>query len=54
MENNPKPEVKILMSRKQKSDKQVYQPKKDDIKSMLKLMPIIGRQYYNSTGITEN
>ena len=36
------------------SDKQVRQTNKDDIKSMLKLMPIIDRQYCNSIGITEN
>ena len=54
MENNPELEVKILMSRIQKSDRQEYQTAKDDIKSMLKLMLILDRQYYNSVGITEN
>ena len=47
-------EVKILVTRKPKSDKQVCQTKKDDIKSMLKLMPVTDRQNYNSIGITEN
>lgn len=54
MENNPELEVKILMSRRQKSDRQECQTAKDDIKSMLKLMLILDRQYYNSVGITEN
>jgi len=54
IEKIPKPEIKILSSRKQKSDRQISQAKKDDIKSMLRLMPMIDRQYYNSIGITEN
>lgn len=54
MENNPELEVKILMSRRQKSDRQECQTAKDDIKSMLKLTLILDRQYYNSVGITEN
>ena len=49
----PKTEVKILVRRRQKSDMQVCQAKKDDIKFMLKLTPIADRQYYNSIEITE-
>ena len=49
----PKTEVKILVRRRQKSDMQVCQAKKDDIKFMLKLTPIADRQYYDSIEITE-
>ena len=40
-----KKQVKILVSRKQKSEKQMSKTKADDFKSMLKLMPSIDQQY---------
>ena len=46
-----KTEVKILVSRKQKSEKQMSNAKADDLKSMLKLMPSIDQQYYRTLGI---
>ena len=46
-----KQEVKILVSRKQKSEKQMSKAKADDLKSMLKLMPSIDQQYYRTLGI---
>ena len=46
-----KTEVKILVSRKQKSEKQMSEAKADDLKSMLKLMPSIDQQYYRTLGI---
>ena len=46
-----KTKVKILVSRKQKSEKQMSKAKADDLKSMLKLMPLIDQQYYRTLGI---
>ena len=42
---------KMLISRKQRSHKELPQLKMADLKSMLNLMPIVDRQYYNSLGI---
>ena len=46
-------EVKFLVSRKQMSHKQVCRAN-NQIKSILKLMSIIDKQYYSSIGITKN
>ena len=46
-------EVKIVQSRKQKTEKELVQAKKDDLKSMLKFMPLVDRQYYLTLGVTE-
>ena len=46
-------EVKIVQSRKQKTGKELVQAKKDDLKSMLKFMPLVDRQYYLTLGVTE-
>ena len=46
-----KMEVKILVSRKKKSEKQMSKAKADDLKSMLRLMPSIDQQYYRTLGI---
>ena len=46
-------EVKFLVSRKQMSHKQVCRAN-NQIKSILKLMSIIDRQYNSSIGITKN
>ena len=40
MENTPKPEVKILLSRRQKSNGQICQAEEFDFKSMLKRLLI--------------
>ena len=46
-------DIKILISRKQKCDKKLSQAKINDLKSMLHLISLIDRQYYDSLGITE-
>ena len=46
-------DVKILISRKQRFDKKLSQAKINDIKSMLHLIPLNDRRYYESIGITE-
>ena len=46
-------EIKILISRKQKYDKKLSQAKINDLKSMLYLIFLIDRQYYDSISITE-
>ena len=53
IESMPGIDIKILISRKQKCDKKLSQAKINDLKSMLHLMPLIDRQYYDSIGITE-
>ena len=52
MENTPEVSPKILVSRKQKENKQLSQAKVEDIRSMLYLMPIVDQQYYHSIGIS--
>ena len=47
-------QVNILTSKKQKCEKQFNSDKKNDLRTMLKFMPIIDRQYYESLGISEN
>ena len=54
MESKPKSEVKIVSSRKQKSEKKLAKNKTDDLRSMLKLMPSVDKDYYTSVGITEH
>ena len=54
MENKPKSEVKIVSSRKQKSEKKLAKNKIDDLRSMLRLMPSVDKDYYKSIGITEH
>ena len=46
-------DIKILISRKQKCDKKLSQAKINDVKSMLRLIFLIERQYYDSISITE-
>ena len=53
IETMPGTDIKILISRKQKCDKKLSQAKINDLKSMLHLMPLIDRQYYDSIGIIE-
>ena len=43
--------VKIVEARKQITDKETENNKKDDLRSMLKSMPLVDQQYYKSTGI---
>ena len=52
IESMPGTDIKILISRKQKCDKKLYQAKINDLKPMLHLMPLIDKQYYDSIGIT--
>ena len=52
MENTPEASPTILVSRKQKENKQLSQAKVEDIRSMLYLMPIVDQQYYHSIGIS--
>ena len=47
-------QINILTSRKQKCEKQINSDKKNDLRTMLKFMPIIDRHYYESLGISEN
>ena len=42
--------VKIVETRKQIADKEIAK-NKDDLRSMLKYMPLVDQQYYKSTGI---
>lgn len=42
---------KMLISRKQRCNKNLSESKMADLKTMLNLMPIIDRKYYNSLGI---
>jgi len=52
MENTPgQREVKILISRRQKLDKSLPKAKVDDIRSMLRLMPLLDQEYYKTIGI---
>ena len=53
MESMPGTDIKILISRKQKCHKKLSQAKINVLKSMLHLIPLIDRQYYNLIGITE-
>ena len=53
IESMPGTDIKILISRKQKCDKKLSHAKINDLKSMLHLIPLIDRQYYDSLGITE-
>ena len=46
-------QINILTSRKQKCEL-TNSDKKNDLRTMLKFMPIIDRQYYESLGISEN
>ena len=48
----PGTDIKILICRKQKSDK-LSQAKMNDLKSMLQLMSLTDRQGYASVGINE-
>ena len=43
--------VKIVEARKQIADNEIANNKKDDLRSMLKYMPLVDQQYYKSTGI---
>ena len=52
-ESMPGTDIKIHISGKQKCNKKLYQAKINDLKSMLHLIPLIDRQYYNSIGVTE-
>ena len=54
MENKPKSEVKIVSSRKQKSEKKLAKNKIDDLRSMLRLMLSVDKDYCKSIGITEH
>ena len=43
--------MKIVEALKQIADKETANMKKDDLRSMLKYMPLVDKQYYKSTGI---
>ena len=47
-------QINILTSRKQKCEKQINSDKKNNLRTMLKFMPIIDCHYYELLGISEN
>ena len=53
IKNMPGTDIKILISRRQKCNKKLFQAKINYLKSILHLIPLIDRQYYNSIDITE-
>ena len=51
IESNEKKSIKILTSRCQKCDKQLSAAKTEDIRSMLKHMPLTDREYFKTLGV---
>ena len=51
IESNEKKSIKILTSRCQKCDKQLSTAKIEDIRSMLKHMPLTDREYFKTLGV---
>ena len=47
-------QINISMSRKQKCEIQINSDKKNNLRTMLKFMPLIDRHYCESLGISEN
>ena len=52
IESNEKKSIKILTSRFQKCDKQLSTAKFEDIRSMLKRMPLTDREYFKTLGVS--
>jgi len=45
------PAIRIVSSRKQKTEKELPKNKLQDLKSMLTLMPLLDREYYRTIGV---